>query len=133
MHGCDWYSPPPNLHSRNGDRYMIPDKPASEHSPTLHYRRLARHAWGFIKCLFNPGKCKEVDRLLFQYVENELDAKTHNRLRAHIEACAVCQEYVESYRQVIMLAGQSGCHTQKLPPELERTLEQFIKTNPDLK
>jgi anti-sigma factor RsiW len=107
------------------------NRTAIESSPAR--RPLARQAWGFIKCLLRPSRCREVDELLYLYVEGDLSQETQRRLEKHIADCPACMEYVQSYRRVVFLTGQSHDGCPKMPPELERKLEQFIETNPHLR
>jgi len=82
----------------------------------------------YLKCLFRIGKCVTVHRLLFDYVQGNLDSQTSDKLTKHLGDCPSCQEFVSSYRKTISLT-RSCCAppAREIPPELKKRLEEFIE------
>jgi anti-sigma factor RsiW len=83
--------------------------------------------------LFHPGKFRRKKKLLYEYVEGELDPDTQRRLEKHIGDCPPCLDYVKSYRQIIELTHHHGLPDTPMPPALKQKLCEFIEQNPDLK
>lgn len=48
--------------------------------------------------------CKDVDRLMSDYLDCELLLTTHNRISKHIDCCERCKENEEDMKLVINLA-----------------------------
>ena len=88
---------------------------------------------GFIKCLLAPRACRQTSKLLFEFVEGDLDEPTRQKLQAHLSDCPTCLNYVESYRHIIEVTHRHGVVEVEMPPELRRKLQQFIHENPQLK
>ena len=78
-----------------------------------------------VKCLLRLRGCKDVHRLLYDYVEGQLDLSTNQRLTEHLGDCPLCQEYVESYRQTVQLTRACCRHKIEIPAELEGKLKEF--------
>ena len=53
-------------------------------------------------------KCKEFNDFLADYLEGELDDKTHTVFDAHLQMCPPCVDYLDSYKDVIRL-GKACC------------------------
>ncbi len=77
--------------------------------------------------------CRDTERLLFEYVEQELPAEVRAKLEQHIADCRSCVEYVESYRRTIEATHCYGCPDVEMPAELRRRLREFIAQNPQLR
>ena len=87
---------------------------------------MIRGVINYFKCLLRMKSCKDVHRLLYDYVEGQLDLSTNQRLTNHLGDCPLCQEYVASYRQTIQLTKQCCRHKVAIPAELEGKLKEFI-------
>ena len=88
---------------------------------------------GFLACLFHPHKCGRTKKLLYEYVEGELNQDTQHKLEKHLADCPSCLEYVKSYRTIIELTHHHALADTPMPPVLKQKLCEFIKQNPDLK
>ena len=88
---------------------------------------------GFPACLFHPHKCGRTKKLLYEYVEGELNQDTQHKLEKHLADCPTCLEYVKSYRTIIELTHHHALADTPMPPALKQKLCEFIKQNPDLK
>ena len=55
----------------------------------------------YFKCLLNLSDCKNVHKLLFDYVEGNLPVEKHTKLSAHLRDCPLCLEYVNTYKLTI--------------------------------
>jgi len=78
---------------------------------------------------FGGYGCSDTDRLLFEFVEGELDPETQTRLEHHVSDCPPCLEYIKTYRRTIHLT-HTHCHADlPMPSELEQKLIAFIQQN----
>lgn len=72
--------------------------------------------------------CREVLDFLMSYLDGELPPAERVRFDQHLAACAVCVQYLDSYRRTVELAKQSladgpeeqGC--QDVPEELVQAI-----------
>ena len=92
-----------------------------------------KHILGFFGCLFHPGECRRTKKLLYEYVEGELNEDTQHKLEKHLSDCPACLDYVKSYRTIIELTHHHALADTPMPPVLKQKLCEFIKQNPDLK
>ena len=53
-------------------------------------------------------ECRDVRKVFGSYVDNDLTETLHGRIRDHVQLCPACQEFEESYREVIALARELG-------------------------
>jgi len=81
---------------------------------------------------FGGYGCSDTERLLFEFVEGDLDPETKQKLEIHISDCPPCIEYIESYERTIALTREHGLPPVEMPPELRDKLQEFILQNPDL-
>ena len=88
---------------------------------------------GFFKHLGHPCECGKTKKLLYEFVEGELDPEVHRKLEQHLGDCHGCLEYVNSYRRTIMLTHHHCLPETPMPPELKQKLHDFIQQNPELK
>jgi anti-sigma factor RsiW len=85
------------------------------------------------KMMLGGYGCKDTERLLYQFVEGELDDKSRRKLESHLRDCPECLEFVRTYRQTIKLAGEHGIARETdMPPDLVKKLRDFIANHPDL-
>ena len=74
--------------------------------------------------------CRECAEILLEFLEGELDAEQAERLQRHLEACAPCVTFIETYRMTITLTRQLPCGelpedvAQRLWEAMEKALEQ---------
>ncbi len=92
-----------------------------------------KQVMGFFKCLLHPSECARTKKLLYEFVEGELNQQIHHKLEHHLGDCPACLEYVESYRRTIELTHHHGLPERPMPPSLKEKLHEFIEQNPDLK
>lgn len=88
---------------------------------------------GLFKGLLHPAGCWRTKKLLYEYVESELDQETQHKLEEHLSDCSSCLQYVKSYRQIIELTHEHCLPETPMPPALKQKLREFIEQNPDLK
>ncbi len=77
-------------------------------------------------------KCRDIGKLLHDYVEGSLDASINTQLDVHLADCPGCVAFINTYRQTIHLSRELRC--EEIPPELQKKLRSFIKEklqNPD--
>ena len=91
------------------------------------------HIRGFFGCLFHPIECGRTKKLLYEYVEGELNQDTQHKLEKHLADCPACLDYVKSYRTLIELTHHHALADTPIPPALKQKLREFIEQNPDLK
>ncbi len=74
--------------------------------------------------------CRECHKLLFDYVQGNLNEDTAAKLKQHLGDCPPCLEYVETYRQTVS-ACRKHCRkaAPEMPPELKKKLQDFITKN----
>ena len=82
---------------------------------------------------FGGYGCSDTERLLFEFVEGELDPETKRKLEIHISDCPPCLEYLNTYQRTITLTHEHGLPPVEIPPELQQKLQQFIQQNAALK
>jgi anti-sigma factor RsiW len=87
----------------------------------------------FFRHLLHPCGCTQTKKLLYEFVEGELNQQTQQRLEQHLSDCPGCLEYVKGYRRTIELTHHHGLPDAPMPPELKNKLHEFIQQNPDLK
>ena len=87
----------------------------------------------FFSHLFHPCDCARTKKLLYEFVEGELNQPTQQKLEQHLSDCPGCLEYVKSYRRTIELTHHHCLPETPMPPELIQKLHDFIQQHPDLK
>lgn len=78
---------------------------------------------------FGGYGCSDTDRLLFEFVEGELDPETQKKLELHVSDCPPCIRYIETYERTIKLTHTHGLPDMPMPAELEVKLRDFIQQN----
>jgi anti-sigma factor RsiW len=71
------------------------------------------------------GNCKEVFELLSQYLDAELAPEMCAEIRAHIEGCPPCVEFVESLRKSVDICREY--QTAVVPGPLADSARQELK------
>jgi anti-sigma factor RsiW len=86
-----------------------------------------------LKMMAGGYGCGHTARLLYAFVEGELDAPRRKKLEAHLADCPECLEFVETYRKTIAVTREHDRPPAvEIPPRLLQKLEQFIEQHPDL-
>jgi len=70
--------------------------------------------------------CRELDELLFEYIQGELDSDLCQHISRHLSDCRPCVDYVETYRVTIQLTRRLP--TAPLPPELAERLQEALRS-----
>jgi anti-sigma factor RsiW len=74
----------------------------------------------------SPGmRCRECFDLLADYVDGTLPAHQAELLEWHLEGCAPCVAFVNTYRGTVDAARR--LRQVSIPPELHRKLVAFLK------
>lgn len=71
------------------------------------------------------GRCDEVLRLLWQFMDRELDRPTYERVEEHFRRCQPCQdlhEFEVRLREIIRMK----CTGEAAPETLRRRLRQLL-------
>lgn len=71
-----------------------------------------------------PG-CREIVTLLADYLDGSLDPDTARSLEAHLEGCAPCVAFVNTYKGTLKAARQ--LKETDIPPELKERLLSFLR------
>jgi len=78
----------------------------------------------------SPGpssiECREIAELLGEYLEGTLPRQTLELLEWHIEGCAPCVAFVNTYRGTINAARK--LREVDIPPELKKRLLAVLRT-----
>ncbi len=70
-------------------------------------------------------KCRDIVGLLADYLDGSLDPPTARTLQAHLEGCAPCVAFVNTYKGTIKAARQ--LKETDIPPELKDRLISFLR------
>ena len=68
--------------------------------------------------------CREMVRLLMEFLEDELTPEERAVIQEHIDSCPPCFVYVETYQVTVRLSRQMRCAA---PPRLPADLEARLK------
>ncbi len=77
--------------------------------------------------------CSDTERLLFDFIEEELPADVQAKLELHLADCRSCMKYVTSYRRTIAATREHALPEIEMPLELQHRLKEFIAQNPNLR
>ncbi len=69
--------------------------------------------------------CREIITLLADYLDGSLDPGTARSLAAHLEGCAPCVAFVNTYKGTVKVARQ--LKETDIPPELKERLISFLR------
>ncbi len=70
-------------------------------------------------------KCRDIGKLLHDYVEGALEPRIKQQLDAHLADCPGCVAFIKTYKHTIRLSKDLRC--EDIPPELQQKLRSFIK------
>lgn len=71
--------------------------------------------------------CKDCLDLLIDYLEDNLDSETQQKLDQHFSTCPPCLNFLESYRDCSKMAQQLRDQQVEIPEELENRLKSFLQ------
>jgi predicted anti-sigma-YlaC factor YlaD len=69
--------------------------------------------------------CRDIVALLADYLDGTLDLATAKSLQAHLEGCAPCVAFVNTYKGTVKAARQ--LRETDIPPELKERLLSFLR------
>ncbi len=69
--------------------------------------------------------CREISKLLQDYVEGALEPSVNQELAAHLADCPGCVASVKTYQRTIELSKDLRC--EEIPPALQKKLRSFLK------
>lgn len=88
------------------------------------FRRLERRAG---KRATGDLDCRGVMRRLYEYIDEELDAETVEKIREHLELCKKCYPHYEFEKAFLRLVGYR--RRASAPPDLrQRVLHAIVET-----
>jgi mycothiol system anti-sigma-R factor len=70
--------------------------------------------------------CEEVARLLWQYMDRELDEPTYRRLQEHIRQCRDCSPR-HDFEMQLQAIIQQKCRGEAAPESLRRRLRAMLQ------
>lgn len=70
-------------------------------------------------------RCSLMLRFIYNYAGGNLDKRNQNTFDRHIEDCASCKSFLDTYVKSIRITRALEC--QDLPGELKAKLEEFLK------
>ena len=73
-------------------------------------------------------ECRQIAELLGDYLDGTLPKETRELLEWHIESCAPCVAFVNTYRGTVDAAKKMREAT--LPPELKQRLINVLRSRP---
>ncbi len=69
--------------------------------------------------------CREMSKLLHDYVEGLLEPSVSQQLEAHLADCPGCIASTKTYQRTIELSKDLRC--EEIPPALQQKLRSFLK------
>lgn len=73
--------------------------------------------------------CKNIVRLLADFIERQLPPDVHSHLQEHLSKCPRCVAQLKTYETTVSLLRT--VKEEDLPPELRWTLKSFISRHCD--
>lgn len=70
-------------------------------------------------------ECRQIADLLADYLEGTLPRRTVELLEWHIDGCAPCIAFINTYRGTIR--ATRTLHATEIPPELKKRLVAFLR------
>lgn len=71
--------------------------------------------------------CKNVVENIMEYIDKELDDKTLQELKAHLEVCPECKSFVDTYKKMLKLSGNLK-NKKFVTPEIRQRLRDLLKS-----
>ena len=69
--------------------------------------------------------CREISKLLYDYVEGALESSVSRQLAVHLADCPGCVASIKTYERTIDLSKDLRC--EEIPQELQQKLRSFLK------
>lgn len=70
-------------------------------------------------------KCEEVLKHLYEYIDKQLDERTHDEIEEHLKYCMHCCKYHDFEIELRRLVGRS-CFQQKAPEVLKNKISKLL-------
>jgi mycothiol system anti-sigma-R factor len=70
--------------------------------------------------------CQECEKVIWQYLDGELDGVSADDLQRHLEECRACFSHAEFERQLKELVRRS-CGGEQAPPALRERLSRLLR------
>lgn len=70
--------------------------------------------------------CQECEKVIWQYLDGELEGVSTEDLQRHLEECRECFSHAEFERQLKELVRRS-CGGEQAPPELRERLSRLLR------
>jgi anti-sigma factor RsiW len=74
----------------------------------------------------DPMECRRIAELLGDYLDGTLPKETRELLEWHIDSCAPCVAFVNTYRGTVNAAKQ--LREASIPPELKQRLLSVLRS-----
>jgi anti-sigma factor (TIGR02949 family) len=68
--------------------------------------------------------CREIGKLLSDYLDGELDPETRSEMDEHLADCPPCLEFLDSFRSVV--EASRSIHAEEMPHEMKDRLRRFL-------
>ena len=68
--------------------------------------------------------CEEIEQFAYAYLEGQLEPEQIKKFERHLEGCANCKRFVDSYREVAR--PERLAQTIPLDPDFERRIIEFL-------
>ena len=72
----------------------------------------------------DAGKCRDIVRLLADYLEQQLPPDVHHHLEEHLRSCQSCVAQLRTYQSTVSLLR--SLREDELPAELRLRLKAFL-------
>lgn len=73
-------------------------------------------------------ECRQIAELLGDYIEGSLPRSVVEMLEWHIDGCAPCVAFLNTYRRTVAVTGRLP--EVAIPPELKERLRAFLRSRP---
>ena len=70
--------------------------------------------------------CKEIGKLLSDYLDGEIDPRIRGEMDEHFADCPPCLDFLASLRSVV--EASRHVHIDDIPPEMKERLRRFLAT-----
>ena len=71
------------------------------------------------------AECLELRDLSSDYIDGELDQETDDKVRSHLEWCALCQAFINTLKATVALLGSSD--TPEPPASLAERIHERLQ------
>ena len=70
--------------------------------------------------------CKEIIRLLTEYIEGGLSEAERQSFETHMADCGPCHRFLQTYQKTGAMAKVS-LNCEEIPPQMQARVRQFLK------